>query len=156
MVAFAATALMAISCSDDDSSNSTALSGKWKLTKITTDQAFDGNEDGIATKDLIAETGNCWTGTYIDFLSNNVANNFVSAPSVGNQCFTDEAAGTYEVDGNNVIVTATDEDGTSEMEYAKNGSKLTSYIPDFYEIEVTVGGETQWVSVAATVEFTKE
>ncbi|MGQ2982788.1 lipocalin family protein [Flavobacterium sp.] len=157
MVAFAATALMAMSCSDDDSSNSVALSGKWKLTKITTDQAFDGNEDGTATKDLIAETGQCWKDTYFEFLANNEAINFISTPWLGNECYTAETEGSYAVDGNSVVVTAMDEEGeSSELELTKTGNKLKTYVPDFYEVEVTVGGETQVVSVAATLEFTKQ
>lgn len=165
MLALVASAFMAFSCSDDDSSsnnnnnngNNVPLTGKWKLTSITSGEAVDGNGDGTATTNLLVEGGACFTDSYLQFGSNNSVTNFMSVPFFDEDCFTASADGDYDVNGNEVTVTLDiPEEGTEVYDYIRNGNTLTTMVPDFYEVEVTVGEETTTYTLDATMVFTKE
>ncbi|RZJ72072.1 MAG: DUF5004 domain-containing protein [Flavobacterium sp.] len=147
-------AIMAVSCSDDDSSNS-GLSGTWKLTSITTDQAVDANEDGTSSTDLIAETG-CFDESNIIFKSGNNAELNINAYVGGTSCFEISSDATWTKDGNEVTFTFDNYDGTETEVFTKSGNTLTLDSPDFYEAEVTVGGNTQIVTVGAVLVYTKQ
>lgn len=60
-------------CSVDDDSNEevvTSIEGNYKLTAFTTTNAYDLNEDGTASTDVLAETG-CLDNNRFVFATNN-------------------------------------------------------------------------------------
>ncbi|AWH84956.1 hypothetical protein HYN59_07375 [Flavobacterium album] len=159
MVAFAAAAFTALSCSDDDNNttnNNATVSGKWMLTAVTASHAVDGNDDGVSSTNLITEGGACFTDSYLQFGANHTVANFLSAPMLGDACFTAEADGEYSVNGNKVTVTVNYEGDNDTTVYTQNGNTLTALVPDFYEVEVTVNGQTTSDSIDATLVFTKQ
>jgi YD repeat-containing protein len=164
MLALAASAFMAFSCSDDDNNSNNnnnnggnvALSGKWDLTSITSGEAVDGNGDGVSTTNLFVEGGACFTDSYLQFGSNNSVTNFLSVPFFEGNCYTASADGDYDADGNNVTVVLDVEGDTETYEYTKSGNTLTVTVPDFYEIEVTIGENTTTYTLDATMVYTKE
>lgn len=158
MLALAASAFMAFSCSDDDnnSTNNVAVSGKWMLTKVTASHAVDGNGDGVTSTNLITEGGTCFTNSYLEFGANNTVTNFISAPMFEENCFSASADGSYSVNGNSISVAISYEGDTDTTVYTQSGNTLTAMVPDFYEVEVTVNGQTTYDSIDATLVFTKQ
>lgn len=151
-------AIMAVSCSDDDSSNNSStsgVSGTWKLTSVTTYEAVDVNEDGTSSRNLIAETG-CFEGSTIKFNSGNNADVTLNFYVGSTTCAEASTVAEYNVDGNEVTLKYTYEGEVDTEVYTKSGNTLTFDSPDFYEAEVTVGGNTQYVTVGAVLVYTKQ
>ncbi|NMH26939.1 lipocalin-like domain-containing protein [Flavobacterium silvaticum] len=152
----AAAAVFSFGCSgnDDNASGTTSIDGTWKLTALTSSQPTDANEDGVATTDLIAEAG-CFDQTTLVFASNNTFVYNLMMPGT-TTCFPFTANGTYVASGNNIAATITVEGEADTQNFVQSGNTLTATVPDFYEIEVTVGGETTYESIDAVLVFTKQ
>ncbi|GGW67044.1 lipocalin-like protein [Winogradskyella epiphytica] len=68
---FAIALIMCLSScsSDDDSSDSmTELHGTWSVVSLSIETAFDLNNDGVASRNLVEETP-CYNGDYVNFNS---------------------------------------------------------------------------------------
>jgi hypothetical protein len=157
MMAFAALAM--VSCGDDDSgavATDANLTGTWKLTALTTPNAVDGNDDGVASTNLITEGGACFTQSTLVFSANNMLANNLSFPDMGTNCYSATATGSYVANGNSVVTTVSYDGDTEVITYVKDNNKLTVFVADFYEVEVQVGGETFYQSVDATMVYTKQ
>lgn len=162
MAAFAAAAFMAFSCSNDDNqtTDTPALQGKWKLTSATAQRAFDGNGDGTLSTDMLAELGSCYADSYLEFGSGNTIKSFMSlVPSEGTACTTTTEEGTYKMVQYKVESTFVHTDGTKDhATYVKTGNLLMLSIPGIYQVEADDDGDgvTNTVTLNAKMIFTKE
>jgi len=118
------------SCNNDDDNNEVSLFGTWKLTKATLNAGIDLNNDGVASTNLIAESG-CLNHSTIIF-TDDVASAILNMQSLD---ITEEDNGDYSVtcedgvdeslpytvSGDNVTLTS---DGVNVI-FVKNGNKLT-------------------------------
>ncbi|MCW4468712.1 hypothetical protein OGH69_07050 [Flavobacterium sp. MFBS3-15] len=154
MVAFAATALLALSCSSDDNDTTTsAVAGKWKLTSVTTNEPFDGNGDGTESTDLLTEAGNCLPDSYLEFGSDGSFTSFMNvAPEEGATCEATTKEGSYELEYLSVKTEVEIEGETERITYQKSGNLLRINIPEFYQAEI----DGNPVKLNAKMIFTKQ
>lgn len=174
IIALAAVALMGISCSDDDSSEtnggSTSIEGTWELTAFTLNEEADLDNDGTASTDMMAESG-CYSNSNLMFSSNNVATINIEELEidldlvVGTEdsyeysidCIgaTPEVAA-YTVAGNTVNITVTDGEDSESIPLVKSNNTLTLTIPEFVDVPVEENGNISYSFVGATLVFTKQ
>ena len=55
---------------DDDGNTEIAIDGIWRLTSFTTENAYDLNEDGTSSNDVISETS-CYQNETLEFNADN-------------------------------------------------------------------------------------
>ena len=160
-----AMAALGLSCSsDDDGGSNVSVEGTWKLTKFETTEGIDFNNDGTASKNLIAETG-CFGSSNIVFGDSDVV--IFSMQSIDADTATNEdggydytttcdpaspTTGTYSVSDNSVTLNA----GTSPIALTRSGNKLTYSIPESFNVPVEQNGEIVEVQMGAYIEFTKQ
>lgn len=174
IIALAAVALLGISCSDDDSSEtnggSTSIEGTWKLTAFTLNEGADLNNDGTASTDMISESG-CYSNSSLVFSTNNVATINIEELEidldlvVGTEdsyeysidCVeaTPEVAA-YAVAGNTVNITVTDGEDSETIPLVKSNNTLTLTIPEFVDVPIEENGNVTYSFVGASLVFTKQ
>ncbi|GGB70450.1 hypothetical protein GCM10007424_08010 [Flavobacterium suaedae] len=174
-IALAAVALMGISCSDDDSSEtnggSASIEGTWKLTAFTLNEGADLNNDGTVSTDMISESG-CYSNSSFVFSSNNVATINIEELEIDLDLVigTEDSyeysidcveatpeVGTYAVSGNTVTITGSDgEGGTESIPLALSNNTLTLTLPEFVDVPVEENGEVTYSFVGASLVFTKQ
>jgi hypothetical protein len=122
----AVAAIMAVSCSDDDNSNTPAsLGGTWKLTFIDLNQTpYDFNGDGTASENYLEEI-DCPSVSKIVFGSGNTA--VFPAYCLSEEPYSDESV-TYEASGNDVTFTYffTELQQLEKTTYHREGNTLTA------------------------------
>lgn len=165
--------LVFISCSgDDNNDNNTnqevAVQGTWKLTSIQTETAFDLNNDGTATRDLMAET-NCYQNETIEFLSDGTGKAISRSYA---DIDLEITVGTTNEYSYNIACVA--EDDIDSFTYTQNGSnisldldggiitatldgnKLTYVIQSGFFVETVVDGEVVYLIEDLKFVYTKE
>ncbi len=131
-----AAAFTACSKDDDNSNNSTSVEGNWKLTAFETENAYDLNNDGTASKSVMDET-DCYQNETLSFDGNG----------------TGEATSTSYADIQlTLVVGTTDEyeytiDCVSETEvtpfvYTKEGNDVSLVVGGFGNANATISGNT--------------
>ncbi|HPF10388.1 MAG TPA: lipocalin family protein [Flavobacteriaceae bacterium] len=168
LIVLAVTLVLGCSKDDDNKSSGTTLEGTWKLTSFTVETAYDLNEDGTATNDVMAET-NCYQNETIEFESNNsgtlvsrsyadisldlvigTTNDYEYTVTCVQQ--NDETAFTWSKSGNSVTITVSGVPFTATL----SGNTLTLVIPQGYTVEVEQGNGTAFVTEDITYVFTKQ
>lgn len=154
ILAIAAIAFTGCNSDDGPTAVSGEVTGTYHLTAATSSEAHDGNGDGNATTNLITEAG-CFDQSTLVLAANGSASNTLFIP-FGEACGDFTATGNYTQSGNTVAVTVSFEGETETFNYTASGNTLTVLVPDFYEIEVTVGSETFYESIDATLVYTRQ
>ena len=162
-LAFIAIAAVAFaSCSDDDSNdnNAAALAGEWKLTAATMGEAYDINNDGVASTNLMTQTS-CFnnsalvltaTGQAVVALEDmNVG--FSTGPSTNFtiDCVSpDVLTGTFSINDNRVIIS----NGVDGYEFTRNGNTMTLHFDGYYGVPGQSGSPIYFTD--ADFVFTKQ
>ena len=162
-------ASMLFSCKkDDDGNTEISLDGTWRLTAFTTENAYDLNEDGTSSNDVIAETG-CYQNETLVFNSDNtgtattrsfadISLELVTGSTTeyeySVECIqeTDDTAITWTQTGNTVVVSGLGVAYTGTVA----GSTLTITIPSGFIVEVVEGSGTGFTTEDITFEYTKQ
>lgn len=166
---FIATLLASCSSDDDNGNNGTSLEGNWKLTAFETENAYDLNNDGTASKSVMDET-NCYQNETMNF----------DADGTGEVTFTSYAdiqltlvAGTtneyeytvecisetevtpfvYEKDGNEVNLIIS---GAGNVTATLSGNTLTYVFQDGFFVDVDDNGTTITITEDITFVYTKQ
>jgi len=109
-------------CSSDDDNNTVEnpnaqFAGLYNLTSLTAPMAVDFNMDETASAELMTESG-CYNDTYIllnEDMTYNAVNSYVFFIS-DTGCQSEESSGTWEVNGNTLILTDTSLSDELELE----------------------------------------
>lgn len=155
-----------ISCGDDDDSNTneTKLEGRYDLQAYRTNPPTDINNDGNGSEDQLLET-DCHQNTILklnedltytfDFSLLGLKLDSNDQPTQELECDIENIEGTYEVDGNTIILSFQDLDSTESIILVNNNGVLVSEVLDIDLI--TRNGEGQLISVdaALVLEFSK-
>ena len=124
-------AVSCVACSNDDDNNSinnnvaAELSGEYNLTSLYSPVATDYNQDGTASNDLMMESV-CYLDTQITLsedMTYTATNSYVFFLSETG-CQSDERFGTWEVNGNTVILTDMTMNLPSEQNYTYDENHL--------------------------------
>lgn len=163
-------ALVFVGCSSDDDNgdNGVALQGDWKLTSFRSQQAYDLDNDGTISNDIMAET-NCYQNEKITFNSNGTGADFSTSYAdidlvleVGTTnnyiyevtCVQENTttAFNWTQNGNNVAITA----GGVSFSGVQDGNKITFTVPEGFEVPVQNGDEIIWITETLTMIYTKQ
>lgn len=159
------------SCSkdDDNSNNSTSVEGNWKLTAFETENAYDLNNDGTASKSVMDET-NCHQNETLSFDVNGTGEAISTSYAdiqltlvVGTtdeyeytiECIseTEVTPFAYTKDGNDLDLVI---GGFGTASATISGNTLTYVIQDGFFIEVDNNGTTTTVTEDITFVYTKQ
>lgn len=140
---------------DDDASPVNPTNGVYKLTSATSSRAYDGNEDGNESTNIMVEAAGCIEQSTLTLGADNVASHAFFYP-FGSACLDIMANGTYVESGNNLTVSLNTEEGAENFSFTRDGSALRATIQDFIEIEVLINGEIFYESVDAEVVYTRQ
>ncbi len=155
-------------CSSDDDNNTTSVEGTWKLTAFETENAYDLNNDGTASRSVMNET-NCYQNETVVFKANGTgqANNtsyaeieFTLVTGTTDQyeywvtCVpeTETIPFLYTQNGNNVTITM----GATSQPAVLSGNTLTYVINKGFLLEVEENGDTTTVLEDITFVFTRQ
>jgi hypothetical protein len=162
-------ALVLVSCNkDDDGSTNASVEGNWKLTSLTTENAYDLNEDGNASNNLMTETG-CYQNETITFSGNGTgtatSNSYalISVELVVGttdeyeytiECIqeVDVTAFTWTQSGSTITVSV----GGASSSATLSGSDLTIVVESGFDQEVEGGNGTVTVMEDLTFVYTKQ
>lgn len=155
--------LMSCSSDDDNSGINAEAEGIWFLTTLSIDTAFDFNEDGIASRNLLEETP-CYTGDFVSFDSEGGARvvsaltyitTNVNSPtdySYEYECLDGfDAETTFIQNGNSLTLQLAGQDAVGTI----SGNTLTVNLHDFFEIEMYNGSEYFDVTEDVVLVYTK-
>src|SRR5690606_23234343 len=125
--------LFMVSCSDDDNASNASIEGIWELRSLSVESAFDFNDDGTSSTDLIDEVP-CYDDDYLEFNADGsvqIVNAFtqISIDVISDteyeyvyQCLTGLNIGSiWTQDGNSVTV----ENGSNDLVGTIDGNELT-------------------------------
>lgn len=133
-----------ISCSDDDTIVNNEpepvaevpIAGTWKLTELYFNNAADYNNDGIASHDMLSETG-CMLQSKIKFNEDktleytyeSIRYSVNTGNAIGCEGF-EIMTGSYRIEGSNVLINAhgTETNNWVSMTAAKSGNELKHFI----------------------------
>ena len=166
---FIATLLASCSSDDDNGNNGTSLEGNWKLTAFETENAYDLNNDGTASKSVMDET-NCYQNETIRFDADGTgeatSTSYADIQLTLVAGTTDEYEYTvdcvsetevtpfvYDKDGNEVSLIIT---GAGNATATLSGNTLTYVIQDGFFVEVDENGTTVTVTEDITFVYTKQ
>ncbi len=127
------------SCSSDDdniTSPTGSLEGTWKLTAWNTSTAYDINNDGTASQNLLQEL-NCYNNETILFNANNIG---VATSTSYAEIEVEITAGT--TDEYTFISECIDENETFPFTYSLSGNNLTIDAGDGEVVVATLTGNT--------------
>jgi hypothetical protein len=166
---FIAIAFTACSSDDDNSSDTTSLEGTWKMTAFNTENAYDLNNDGMASTSVMDET-NCYQNETLVFNADGATGTAVNS-SYAEIELTLVAGTTDEYE---YTVTCVSEDDSTPFAYIQNGNNvtltvagsnqaatlsgntLTYVIQEGFFVEVENNGTTATVTEDITFVFTKQ
>lgn len=156
--------------SDDDSGNdTTTLEGTWKMTTFNTENAYDLNNDGTASKSVMNET-NCYQNETLVFNADGATGTAVNtsyaeieltlvAGTADEYEYTvtcvsedDSTPFAYIQNGNDVTLIVAGENQTATL----SGNTLTYVFQDGFFVEVDNNGTTTTVTEDITFVFTKQ
>lgn len=164
--------LVFVSCSSDDNNGNNnqevAVQGTWKLTSIQTETAFDLNNDGTATRDLMVET-DCYQNETIEFNSGGTGKAIsrsyadieleIIVGTTNEYAYTVECVAeddidtfTYTQNGNKVSL---DLDGDT-ITATLDGNTLTYVIQSGFFVETVVDGDVVYLIEDLKFVYTKE
>jgi len=164
-----AAAFTACSSDDDSSNNSTSLEGNWKLTAFETENPYDLNNDGTASKSVMDET-NCYQNETIRFDADGTgeatSTSYADIQLTLVAGTTDEYEYTvdcvsetettpfvYDKDENEVSLSIT---GAGNATATLSGNTLTYVIQDGFFVDVDENGTTVTVTEDITFVYTKQ
>lgn len=153
---------------DDNNDNSTSVEGTWKLTAFETENAYDLNNDGTASKSVMDETS-CYQNEFIKFNADGTgqatSNSYAEIQLVlvagtndeyeySIDCVSeiDVTPFVYIKDGNQVDLSV----GGSNASATISGNTLTYVIQDGFFVEVDDNGTTTTVTEDITFVYTKQ
>lgn len=162
-------ALVFVGCSsDDDGDDNVALQGDWKLTAFRSEQAYDLNNDGTMSNDIMAET-NCYQNEKVTFNSNGTGAVFSTSYADIELILEVGTTNSYVYD-----VTCVQESTTTALNWTQNGNsvaitmegvsfsgvqdgnKITFTVPEGFHIQVEDGDDIVWISETLTMIYTKQ
>jgi hypothetical protein len=116
-------------CSDDDNDstgiNDSDVTGTYNLTAIIVPSAVDYNEDGTVSNNLLDESS-CYTGSNIVLNDDHTFTSTYSSVFFESEtgCHTEEASGTWSLDGDQLSLNNTIMEPANTVEYTVSGSTL--------------------------------
>ena len=152
------------SCSSSDNETNSELVGKWKVTSLKIESAFDFNNDGTASTDLLNEVP-CYDNDFLLFSEDgavNVVNAFaqisaeVTSPTVFKhvyKCLTGVNRNTtWTRDGNTITI----ENGSNDLSGIISGNKITVNLQDFFALQKYDGTEKKTIKEDLILVYTKQ
>lgn len=99
-----------LSCSDDDSQSNTTKSyaGTYKISAVVLSGTVDFNQDGVASSNLMTET-DCYNNSTIVLKDDKTFVSSYNFVGIGTEvtCDNEVTSGTWEVQGNQLVLTNT-------------------------------------------------
>ena len=171
IIALLLISILTFSCSSDDDEDgvTTSIDGTWKMTSFLSETAFDINQDGTSSNDVIVDTG-CYQNETFTLNTDNTGTvnstsyaDFYLELVIGT---TDEYEYTFECvleddsyeitwsqDGNSITVL---EGGVPSLTGVLSGNTITFVIPNGYFTEIVENGVIVEVTEDLTIIYTKQ
>lgn len=155
-------------CSSDDDNNDNnddvSLEGIWTLSALSVESSFDFNNDGMASRNLFAETP-CYDDDFINFRADGSVNIVTALTSITIEITSPTEYGhvyeclngldresTWTKDGNTITV----ENGSTDLVGVISGNTMTVALEDTFQIEMYDGTDYTYPDEDVVLVYTKQ